>query len=102
MTFHLRDGLCFHADKDGSVTIRWADRELTVPANEWASVLAATCVRGETGESYRDALDFHTPLSHVDEERFRRIAREEAQAVVAKTLMRLIDNAEREDRAADQ
>lgn len=36
------------------------------------------------------------------EARVREIAREEAQAVVAKTLTRLIDNAEREDLADRQ
>ena len=33
-----------------------------IPPNEWASIIAAVCARGENGESYRDALDFHMAI----------------------------------------
>lgn len=65
--FHLRDGFMFGRNEDGSVTVRvlkggLADgetvAEVTVPDNEWASVLASTCARGETGETYAEAMDF--------------------------------------------
>lgn len=65
--FHLRDGFYFQREHDGSVSIRVCEsahaaavvvRELNVPANEWASVLASTCARGESGETYEEATRF--------------------------------------------
>ena len=66
--FHLRDGLHFQRGEDGSVTIVKSNGqafdpeilwELAVPAEEWASVVASMSVRGETGETWEMALNFH-------------------------------------------
>jgi hypothetical protein len=68
MTFHFREGFYFSRATDGSVTIRVAEsahgdaptlREITVPENEWASVLASVCARGESGETWQEAREFH-------------------------------------------
>lgn len=65
--FHLRDGYYFMRHDDGRVTIRVCDSaladaevlgEVTIPDNEWASVVASTAARGETGETYNEALDY--------------------------------------------
>ncbi len=67
--FHLRGGLHFQREEDGAVTIvktngqafdptiEW---EVTVPADEWASVVATVCARGDTGDTWREALASHT------------------------------------------
>jgi hypothetical protein len=66
--FHLRDGFYFGRMADGSVQIVIREsghidapvcRLLTVPENEWVSVLAAVCARGETSETYQEACDYH-------------------------------------------
>lgn len=98
--FHLREGIWFEGDDEGNVTIRVTETphehaidvvRITVPASEWASVVASVSRRGENADTHRDALDLHTappeddphliegytPLSHADEERLRRIARDE-------------------------
>lgn len=69
--FHHRDGWYFVRRDDGSVKIvvtetTHADAPPllthTITPNEWASIIAAVCARGENSESYRDALDFHTAI----------------------------------------
>jgi hypothetical protein len=66
LMFHLRDGFYFERLENGAVLIVVAQRnpgpvlrELTVPAAEWASALAAVSPDGYTGESYAVALAFH-------------------------------------------
>lgn len=69
---HSRNGFYFKRQDDGSVRVRiaignpeggqWDDttlREITVPPNEWASVIASVCARGADSASYQDAQDFH-------------------------------------------
>lgn len=79
MPYHLRDGFYFERLTDGSVKIMVAEadprdatvfngpwsREITVPANEWASVVAAVSLHGEHGASYQAALDFHEARTKV-------------------------------------
>lgn len=58
--FHVRDNLFFERDADGSVEITCPDGTfLVIDASSWASVVASVSAQGETGESYRAALDFH-------------------------------------------
>jgi hypothetical protein len=58
--FHARDGWYFERQEDGSVKLSAAvgrsTETLTLPANEWASVVAAVCAEGETSETYQRAL----------------------------------------------
>ena len=75
MTFHSRSGFYFTREKDGSVRVRiavgklgefseWDDstlREIVLPPNEWASVVASVEAGGEGGESYRRALERQVP-----------------------------------------
>ncbi len=74
MEFHWRDGWAFTRNDDGSVMIRnenFVDDRLpdshpgrfvllTVPPNEWASIVASVSKGGETSESYSGTLAFHT------------------------------------------
>lgn len=68
--FHSKNGLFFERLQDGSVHIlrtydaRYvrADNvvlDITLSASEWASVVASVMARGETGDTYRLALDAH-------------------------------------------
>jgi len=77
MAFHLRDGVHFERGTQGAVTISkrvpvMAERgipaghqffitlwSLTVPENEWASVLASMSARGETADTWHEAVQFH-------------------------------------------
>lgn len=61
--FHAKDGWYFQREEDGSVTIKAAvsrcDESLTLPAAEWASVVAAVSAQSETSETYYAALRAH-------------------------------------------
>ena len=79
--FHLRNGFFFQRLDDGSVRIRYAQpvidelgnpapsvgggyfqaiiAQVTVPENEWASVLASVSAAGETSETWQAARDYH-------------------------------------------
>lgn len=68
--FHLRDGLTFQSLPGGYVWFflserdanGWWERPLTerpVPENEWASVVASMCSRGENGVTWEEARQFH-------------------------------------------
>lgn len=64
--FHAREGWYFRREDDGSVRILAPDslgagahQLVALDASTWASVVASVCARGETGETYRAALDFH-------------------------------------------
>ncbi len=58
--FHARDGWYFQRQDDGSVKISAAvsrsTETLTIPPNEWASIVAAVSAQGETAETYQAAL----------------------------------------------
>jgi hypothetical protein len=57
---HSGDGFYFRRETDGSVRVRvTAQRETTLAANEWASVVAAVSARGDDGETFRAALALH-------------------------------------------
>lgn len=45
--FHARDGLFFERF------------DVVLPADTWASVLAACCARGETFDTWNEARQFH-------------------------------------------
>lgn len=83
--FHWRDGWTFARNDDGSVTVRnenFVDDRLpdsqpgrfvllTIPPNEWASIVASVSKGGETSESYNGTLAFHAgtislPSTHRD------------------------------------
>lgn len=72
MAYHSRDGLYFERDNYGNVTVRTMDRpahkkvlfEVTLPPSEWASAVASMSKAGETGESFRAALDYHQADGH--------------------------------------
>ena len=75
--FHSNNGLYFERQEDGSVvvehwlhgaanagradqaTVNVLDRRWKMTAAEWASVVASVSAQGETGETHRQALDFH-------------------------------------------
>lgn len=66
--FHLSDGFTYErVSDDGDVRLRLRVhhggdeiiRELVVPENEWASVVASVCAKGETGDTYQAARDLH-------------------------------------------
>ena len=70
--FHWKNGLFFERNSDRSVTIyrlheaksgtsTRVDREDIgrIPAEEWASIISSVSERGETGETWREALKFH-------------------------------------------
>lgn len=73
---HARNGFCFERMGDGSVRIQKVlygkspvdpnaqsvevgFSEATIPANEWASVVAHVSERGESSETFQTALRFH-------------------------------------------
>jgi len=65
--FHWRDGWYFRRNPDGSVRVmlregpqsEWLRVDVTVPANEWASIVCSVSVGGETGERWEQAKRFH-------------------------------------------
>lgn len=75
MAFHWQNGWYFERLDDGSVRIYHQDPVSKRTAGEgefaeydtcidihmdsWASIVASVCARGETGETWREALQFH-------------------------------------------
>lgn len=63
--FHWRDGWHWQGLEDGTVEVWHGDESgpsadaLRIPATEWASIVAHVSARGETGETYYQALRFH-------------------------------------------
>jgi hypothetical protein len=66
--FHLCEGFTYERVSDsGDVRLRVRDhhggeevvREVTVPENEWASVVASVSAKGEDGDTYQAARDLH-------------------------------------------
>ena len=64
--FHARDGVIFKRDAGGGVVISKAGAEfgereiiLDLTGSAWASIVAHVSARGETGDTYREALEFH-------------------------------------------
>lgn len=65
--FHAKGGWYFRREEDGSVRILAPDssgagahQRVDLDPSTWASVVASVSVSGETAETYRAALDFHT------------------------------------------
>lgn len=63
--FHLRGGFYFRREANGDITIMLGSAEaggqavrISVPSNEFASVMASVSARGETGETWREACDY--------------------------------------------
>lgn len=64
--FHWAHGWHFKRLAEGVVRMRLlvdnhpvAGQEFTIPPNEWASIVSHVSQRGETGETFQQALDFH-------------------------------------------
>lgn len=68
--FHWKDGWHFKRTKDGSVRVMRPDVmpmskeeylkiDVTVPPNEWASIVCSVSAGGETGERWEAARQFH-------------------------------------------
>lgn len=61
--FHWRDGWFFKRSQDGSVRVMhkkdYLRTDLTIPANEWASIVCSVTTAGETGERWEQAREFH-------------------------------------------
>lgn len=58
--FHSREGLCFMRFDNGDVEIAWPGGRVTLPENEWASVVCSTSAQGETFDRWMAARVFHT------------------------------------------
>lgn len=65
MTFNINNGWTASRTEDGGVHIVGHDGEgvavveLMMDDSSWASVVAAVSARGETGETFGEALRFH-------------------------------------------
>lgn len=65
--FHWRDDIYFYRTKNGDVQITSfgqynncpQEKQWTIPAAEWASIVSSVSRVGETAESYQQALEFH-------------------------------------------
>ena len=63
--YHLRDGFYFKGDGTAvTIAVRREDdphafRVLTVPPNEWASVVASVSKRGDVQSAWSEALALH-------------------------------------------
>ena len=69
MAFHYKEGWFFKRREDGSVRIYQQQpvREnivkelgIDIEADSWASIMASVSARGETGETFREAQQFHS------------------------------------------
>lgn len=71
MAFHWKDGWYFERLANGSVRIyheeKYVDPDsgvreydvcLDIDSDSWASILASVSARGETGETFREAVEF--------------------------------------------
>lgn len=71
--FHSKDGWHFKRQDDGSVRIAvttWDGEsvleEITLDGRTWASAMASVSHRGETGETFNEAILFHGgPVQNV-------------------------------------
>ena len=64
--FHWRDGWYFSRSSGGCARIMHRDKSgeylvhaLTIPPNEWASIVCSVSALGETAERWNEAQDFH-------------------------------------------
>lgn len=58
--YHWRDNWFFQRTKLGAVLVTLPDSsQKVIPPNEWASIVASVCARGETGETFEAARAFH-------------------------------------------
>ncbi len=63
--FHWKNGWYFVRTADGSVSMTHHDEgkpddvQETIPAESWASIVAAVSVRGDTRETWLEALALH-------------------------------------------
>lgn len=68
--FHWRDGWHFKRLSDGAVRVmrpaiihgggeEYLKTDITIPSNEWASIVCSVSSGGETGERWNAAQDFH-------------------------------------------
>jgi hypothetical protein len=66
--YHWKDGLYFQRQENGDVTIAKFETahdnsaitaQYSIPAAEWASIVSAVTVTGETGETYQRAVELH-------------------------------------------
>lgn len=53
-----RDGVYFHRQADGSVTVRVMHR-VVFRADEWAAIVAGVSARGANGSTWTEANDLH-------------------------------------------
>ncbi len=72
MAFHWKDGWYFERLDDGSVRIRHEDPAtkaegayvendvcIDIPIDSWASIVASVSAKGETSETWKEALHLH-------------------------------------------
>lgn len=60
--FHLREGFYLRGRGEEvtlAVKCEGGYRTITVPANEWASAVAAVSKRGDVQSAWREAVDLH-------------------------------------------
>lgn len=57
--YHQRDGWYFKRVEEGNVQIRHGLIVHTIPADEWASVVASVSAGGETSRSWTMANELH-------------------------------------------
>ena len=69
LEFHLREGFYFRRLENGDVNIFVTEtprhdsailREIVIPENEWASVVASVSAKGENADTWQQARDFHS------------------------------------------
>lgn len=64
--FHVKDGLCFFREADGSVRVTLTGMVVAViDSYSWASVIASMSEGGEDTASYEQARDFHGCFSLI-------------------------------------
>lgn len=57
--YHARERLYFERGEMGQVLVKMPDKTVILASNEWASVLASMCARGENAQTFEEADDFH-------------------------------------------
>lgn len=66
--FHVKEGLYFERTTYGGVHITKRstahpespiEMDMIINDSEWASIMASVSARNETGETYREAMEFH-------------------------------------------
>ena len=56
---HWRHGITFRRLADGDVQLSVGGLDFVIPAGEWASIVAAVTVTGDTADSYQRARGLH-------------------------------------------